>query len=166
MIIEYESKYDESVKELLTELQQHIADLDKEGYNIVGEKYKEKCFEKIVKNIDENNGKILLYEENNKIVGLVIGIIYNEEIESFDFKAPKRGRITDLIITKEYRGKHIGKELLEKMQKYLKSIGCEKILIAVFGYNEDAIEFYKSNGYHMRMIDMIENEEQGSGINE
>ena len=39
---------------------------------------------------------------------------------------------------------------------YLKSIGCEKIMIAVSGYNENAIKFYEKNGYHMRMIDMIE----------
>ena len=29
-------------------------------------------------------------------------------------------------------------------------------MIAVFGYNENAIKFYERNGYHMRMIDMIE----------
>ena len=42
------------------------------------------------------------------------------------------------------------------MKNYLKSIGCEKILIAVFGYNEGGIKFYQDNGFHMRMIDMIE----------
>ena len=42
------------------------------------------------------------------------------------------------------------------MKKYLKSIGCEKILVAVFGYNEGAIKLYKENGFHVRMIDMIE----------
>ena len=35
-----------------------------------------------MKKIDENNGKILLYEEDNKIVGLIIGIVYNEAIEN------------------------------------------------------------------------------------
>ena len=54
------------------------------------------------------------------------------------------------------RGKHIGEKLLESMRDYLKSNGCEKIMIAVFGYNENAIKFYERNGYHMRMIDMIE----------
>lgn len=35
MIIEYESKYDEQVKDLLVQLQQYLADIDKEGYNLV-----------------------------------------------------------------------------------------------------------------------------------
>ena len=29
-------------------------------------------------------------------------------------------------------------------------------MIAVFGYNESAIRFYKENGFHIRMLDMIE----------
>lgn len=102
------------------------------------------------------NGKILLYKDNDKIVGLIVGIINNDETERQDFKAPKRGRITELVIDEEYRGKGIGKILLREMKEYLKSNGCEKVLIAVFGYNESAIKFYKENGFHIRMIDMIE----------
>ena len=102
------------------------------------------------------NGKILLFKETEKIVGLVVGIVNNDEVITFDFKVPKRGRITELVVAKEYRDKHIGKKLLDSMKDYLKSIGCEKIMIAVFGYNENAINFYEKNGYHMRMMDMIE----------
>ena len=102
------------------------------------------------------NGKVLLFKEIEKIVGLVVGIVNNDEVIRLDFKAPKIGRITELVVAKEYRKKHIGKKLLDSMQDYLKSIGCEKIMIAVVGYNEDAIKFYKKNGYHMRLMDMIE----------
>ena len=156
MIIEYNSKYDEQIKDLLVQLQQYLADMDKEGYNIVGNEYKEKYFTKTMEEVKKCNGKIMLYKDNEKIVGLIVGLINNEETEQYDFKAPKRGRITELIVDKEYRGKQIGKQLLAEMNKYLKSIGCDKILIAVFGYNESAIKFYEKNGYHIRMIDMIE----------
>ena len=156
MIIDYNSKYDEQIKDLLVQLQQYLADMDKEGYNIVGNEYKEKYFTKTMEEVKKCNGKIMLYKDNEKIVGLIVGLINNDETERYDFKAPKRGRITELIVDKEYRGKQIGKQLLAEMNKYLKSIGCEKILIAVFGYNESAIEFYEKNGYHIRMIDMIE----------
>ena len=46
MIIEYESKYDEQIKDLLVQLQQYLADMDEEGYNLVGSEYREKYFEK------------------------------------------------------------------------------------------------------------------------
>ena len=156
MIIEYDSKYDEQIKDLLVQLQQHLADMDKEGYNIVGDGYRDKYFEKTLEEVKKCNGKILLYKDDEKIVGLIVGIINNDETIRYDFKAPKRGRITELVVGKEYRGKGIGKELLLKMKEYLKSNGCEKIMIAVFGYNESAIRFYKENGFHIRMLDMIE----------
>ena len=156
MIIEYDSKYDEEIKDLLVQLQQYLADMDKEGYNIVGDGYRDKYFEKTLEEVNKCNGKILLYRDNDKIVGLIIGIVNNNETVRYDFKAPKRGRITELVVDKDYRGKGIGKELLLKMKEHLKSNGCEKILIAVFGYNESAIRFYKENGFHIRMLDMIE----------
>lgn len=156
MIIEHDSKYDEEIKDLLVQLQQYLADIDKESYNIVGDEYKEKYFEKTMEDVKRCNGKILLFKDNEKIVGLIIGIVNNDETIRYDFKAPKRGRITELVVDKDFRGKGIGKELLLKMKKHLKSNGCEKIMIAVFGYNESAIKFYKENGFHIRMLDMIE----------
>lgn len=156
MIVEYSEKYDEDIKDLLVELQQYLTDIDKEKYNIVGDNYREKYFEKTMEEIMKNNGKIYLYKENGKVVGLIVGIVNNDEIVRYDFKVPKRGRITELVVAKEYRNKCIGKKLLDSMKEYLKSIGCKKIMIAVFGYNENAIKFYEKNGYHMRMMDMIE----------
>lgn len=156
MVLEYDLKYDEDIKDLLVQLQQHLADIDKEKFNIVGDGYREKYFEKTLEEVKKCNGKILLYKDNEKIVGLIVGLINNDETERYDFKAPKRGRITELVVDKNYRGKGIGKELLLKMKEHLKSNGCEKIMIAVFGYNEGAIKFYKDNGFHVRMIDMIE----------
>ncbi len=44
------------------------------------------------------NGKIALYNENKKIVGLVVGLINNEERFEYDLKVPKRGKITELIV--------------------------------------------------------------------
>lgn len=156
MVIEYDSKYDEQIKDLLVDLQQYIAEIDKEGFNIVGEDYREKYFLKTMEEVKKCDGKILLYEENNKIVGLIIGVVNNEEMQKYDFNVTKRGRITELVVSKEHRGKKIGKILLDSMKDYLKNIGCKKILIAVFGYNENAINFYKKNGFHIRLMDMIE----------
>jgi len=155
MVIEYDKKYDEDIKDLLVELQNYIVDMDKEKYNIISDEYREKYFEKTIEEVEKNNGKILLYLENNKVVGLIAGIINNEETLEYDFKAPKRGRITELIVSKNIRSKGIGTILLEEMTKYLKDNNCKDILIEVFGYNENAIKFYEKNGYHTRLIDMI-----------
>ena len=119
MIVEYSSEYDEQIKELLVELQEYLVNIDKEGYNVVGDGYKEKYFEKTMEEIKTNNGKILLYKDEEKIVGLIVGIVNNDETNRYDFKAPKRGRITELVVTQEYRGNHVGKQLLNNMKNYL-----------------------------------------------
>lgn len=154
MIIDYDKKYEENVKELLVELQEHIQNIDKEGYNVLTKDFRKMCFEKILTEVQDNNGKILLYKENNEIIGLIIGIVNNEKVDTYDFKAPKRGRITELVVSKKSRKKGVGTLLLNKMEEYLKSISCEDILIEAFAYNESAIKFYEKNNYHMRVLDM------------
>lgn len=154
MIIEYNEKYNEEIKDLLVELQEHISNIDKEGYNILTPQYREDYFDETMEEVRKYQGKIYLYQENQKIIGLIIGLINNEAECDSSFKAPKRGRISELVISKNARAKGIGTNLLEKMENYLKKVGCEDILIGVFGYNDKAISFYKKNNYHTRMIEM------------
>jgi ribosomal protein S18 acetylase RimI-like enzyme len=156
MIIEYEDKYANNVKELLLELQQYIESIDILGFNRVVDKelYKEEILKKTLKEVKENDGKIYLYQEDNQIIGLIVGIINNEAEEENDFIVPKRGRITELIITNKVRSKGYGQKLIEAMEEYLKSKGCEDILISVFGYNDPALNFYKKKGYHIRMYEV------------
>lgn len=155
MIIEYDSKYDKEIKKLFIELQEHIIQVDKEHYNILGKNYEEEYFNKTLDEIKKYNGKMYLYKENDRIVGLIVGLINNEEIDTYDFKAPKRGRISELVVSKNCRTKGYGKILLDNMEKYLKTLGCRDVLIGVFAYNESAINFYEKSGYHTRMIEMI-----------
>lgn len=154
MIVEYDSKYDEEIKGLLVELQEHLCALDVEGYNVMGDGYKDLYFKKTMDEVNKYEGKILLYQKNFKIVGLVVGLINNDCEARYDFKVPRRGRITELVVSRDVRSKGIGTKLLKSMEDYLKSIGCRDVLLCVFAYNEKAYKFYEKNGYHMRAIDM------------
>ena len=154
MIIEYEEKYAEEVKDLFVELQEHIVNIDKEQYNIIAPQYREIYFAKTLDEVKKYEGKIFLYEKNNHIVGLIAGMINNDALDTYDFKAPKRGRISELIVSKNCRSEGIGKKLLKAMEEHLKAFGCQDILIGVFGYNERAIQFYEKMGYHTRMIEV------------
>lgn len=156
MVIEYDKKYDEDIKDLLVEIQEHICDIDVLGYNILTKDYRELCFKDNFKELKKCNGKILLYKDRDKdkVIGLVIGLINNDFNKTYDFEVPRRGRITELVVSKNARSRGIGTILLNEMEEYLKSIGCKDILLGVFAYNDKAIKFYEKNGYHMRMIDM------------
>ena len=154
MIIEYDDIYIEQVKDLLVELQEYIASIDLEGYNILTPSYREEYFKKTMDELNKCQGKMFLYLEDNNVKGLITALINNDEEEDYDFKAPRRGRITEFIMSKNERGKGHGSLLFKRAEEYLKELGCKDILIGVFAYNENAYKYYLKKGYHNRVIDM------------
>lgn len=154
-IIDYACQYDDDIKDLLVELQEHIAEIDREKYNILTDDYREKYFDKTMNEVRICEGKIFLAKEADSIVGLIVGVINNEEEKNYSFSAPKRGRIIELVVSKKYRSKGIGKQLLNEMESYFGKIGCKGVLIDVFAYNENAQSFYNENGYFNRNIEMM-----------
>lgn len=155
-IIEYEEKYLEDVKDLLVELEEYILSIDKDSLDQLHPDYREKMAILDLEEVNKNDGKCYLAIENDKAIGLIMGIIHTyEEYDYLDYKCPKRGEITELIVTKKIRSNGMGKLLMNKMEEYFKSKNCEYIHIDVFGYNELGIKFYEKDGYHTRMLNMI-----------
>lgn len=151
-IIEYEDKYLEDVKDLLVELEEYIISIDKDELDRLHPEYRDKMVILDLDEVKNNNGKCYIAVENGEAIGLIMGCIFPyEEFDYLDYKCPKRGEITELIVSKNVRSKGIGKMLITKMEEYFKSKECEYILIDVFAYNENAIKFYDKNGYHTRM---------------
>ena len=155
-IIEYEEKYLEDVRDLLVELEEYIISIDKDELDILHPEYREKMALIDLENIQNNNGKCYLAVENDKAIGLIMGIIakYNE-YDYLDYKCPKRGVITELIVTSKIRSKGIGQSLMHKMEEYFKANECEYVLVDIFGYNDSALKFYFKEGYHPRMLTTI-----------
>ena len=57
------------------------------------------------------------------------------------------GEIHELVVDKEFQGKSIGKELIERALLYLKEQGSEKVGLWVGVENKKAIQFYQSLGF-------------------
>ena len=151
-IIEYEEKYLEDIKDLVVELEEYIVSIDKDNLDQVHPEYREKMAILNLEKVKNNSGKCYIEIENDKAVGLIMGCIFPyDEYDYLDYKCPKRGEITELIVSKSLRSKGIGKMLITKMEDYFKSLGCEYVLVDVFAYNKNAINFYEKNDYHSRM---------------
>ena len=152
-IIEYKDKYLEDVKDLLVELEEYLVSIDKDNLDQVHPEYRDKMAILDLEEVKNNNGKCYLAIENAKVVGLIMGCIPKyDEYDYLDYKCPRRGRITELIVTSKVRSKGVGHLLISKMEEYFKSVGCEYVLIDVFAYNEIAIKKKKKKGYHPRML--------------
>jgi len=151
-IIEYEEKYLNGVRDLLTELEEYLVLIDKDNLDTIHEEYHEKMALVDLDNVNKNNGKCFLAVENEKITGLIMGVIPPyDKYDYLDYKCPKRGIITELIVTQKLRSKGVGKKLMQAMEEYFKANNCEYILVDVFAYNDNAIKFYEKEGYHARM---------------
>ena len=151
-IIEYENKYLEDVRNLLTELEEYIVSIDKDELDQVHPEYHEKMALVDLEEVKNNNGMCYLAVDNDRAIGLIMGTIPPyDEYDYLDYKCPKRGIITELIVTSKIRSKGVGQALMEKMEEYFISNDCEYVLIDVFAYNENAIKFYDKKGYHPRM---------------
>ena len=152
-IVEYSEKYLEDVTDLLGELEESIISIDKDELDQLHPEYREKMAILDLEEVREWNGKCYLAIENDKAVGLIMGIIPGyEEFDYLDYKCPKRGEITELVVSKNIRSKGIGRELMKVMEDYFKENNCEYVLVDVFAYNEKAINFYEKSGYHSRML--------------
>lgn len=151
-IIEYEDKYLEDVRDLLVELEEYIISIDKDNLDQLHPEYREKMAILDLEEVKNYNGKCYLAIENNKVVGMIMGTIPPyEEYDYLDYKCPKKGEITELIVTNKIRSNGIGKELINKMEEYFKSVGCEYVTVDVFAYNELGKRFYNKKNYRTRM---------------
>jgi ribosomal protein S18 acetylase RimI-like enzyme len=155
-IIEYEDKYLEDVKDLLVELEEYIISIDMDQLDQLHPDYRDKMAVLDLEEVSNNNGKCYIAVEEDKAIGVIMGIVGKyDEYDYLDYKCPKRGIVTELVVSKNIRSSGIGQQLMNKMEEYFKSIGCEYILIDVFGYNDNALKFYYKQGYHARMLTTI-----------
>lgn len=154
MIVEYNEKYDEQIKELLIELQNYLIDIDDWHTQVMVPEYKEKYFELDMEKVKRQNGKIFLSIEDELVNGLIVGVVETvDEVDKLTNDCAKTGEVLELIVSKKNRGSGVGKILLNKMEDYFKNIGCIRTNIEVFGPNVSGLNFYEENGYVVR--DMI-----------
>ena len=152
-IIEYEEKYLEDVKELLVELEEYILTIDKDNLDQLHPEYRDKMAILDLEEVNDNNGKCYIAVEDNKAIGVIMGTIPPyDEYDYLDYTCPKKGEITELIVSQKVRSKGVGQQLMQKMEEYFKSQNCEYVHIDVFAYNDTAINFYRKQGYHTRML--------------
>ncbi len=155
-IIEFEEKYAEQVRDLLVELERYIISLDIDELDILGENYREQKLNYDLRAVQDNQGKAYIAVDKDNVLGLIMGIVrvYTEE-DYLDYKCPKSGEITELIVSEQARNMGVGKKLIEAIEYYFDSIDCKAIAVDVFAYNLNAQAFYESCGYHTRMMRMI-----------
>lgn len=86
--------------------------------------------------------RILVAEIGGQVVGIVsfhITPLLHEESDS--------GRVTALVVDREFRGKGIGALLLRETEDWAWSCGCARVEVTSGDHRPDAHRFYESRGY-------------------
>ena len=103
--------------------------------------------ERIIKNIWENiknqNIKYFIAKDNEKIIGSCYICI----IPNLTRGGKSIGFIENVITDIKYRGKGIGKIIMENAIKYAKENNCYKVILQSGNKRTDAHEFYKKLGF-------------------
>lgn len=154
-IVKYQGNKEILVK-FMEDLQDYLVQIDPLKRRRRLPEYGEIYTDNLLKKISENQGIIYIAKLNNIPVGMVAGIIEkytkHDEIECIP---TKQARVIELIVSEKYRGKKIGKLLMDKAEKYFQSQQCDVVFVDVFEPNVIAHDFYKKSGYQDRLITMI-----------
>jgi ribosomal protein S18 acetylase RimI-like enzyme len=77
----------------------------------------------------------------------VIGVVRAEVRDRLFYLPAKEGVITDFYILPEVRRKNIGREIIQRASKKLKSAGAEMIAAEFPAQNAIAVNFYTKRGF-------------------
>lgn len=155
-IIPFQEQYKNAAQDLLVELEDYLESLDQDHLEQVGADYREKMLQYDLADAKASGGMAYLAIEGDRVIGLIIGVIrVYDERDHLDFKCPPMGKITELVISKKYRGGGVGSLLLAQMEQFFRQKGCEYIAVDAFSYNSNALRFYEKKGFHPRLISML-----------
>lgn len=99
----------------------------------------------------DKNAIIFVAEIDDVIVGYICGeLSYKKE-----WYKEKVASLTNIYIKENFRGKHIGKYLLEYFKEFVKENGYLKIEVTAIMNNDIAIDFYENNDFKKTSLQLM-----------
>ena len=92
--------------------------------------------DEIQKMLTHDPGMFLVAEENEQIIGTVIG--------GFD---GRRGLIYHLAVAASFRGRGIGSRLMNDIESRLRSKGCLRCYLMVTADNPEGMQYHEKHGW-------------------
>ena len=96
----------------------------------------------LIENFDRLNTIVILEDES--IVGYLSYKIKEKHTKKLD--------VDQLVILEQYRGKGLGKKLMDAAKKIAIDNGCDRIELNCWMFNENALAMYEHIGYNRQRI--------------
>ena len=97
-------------------------------------------------------GCVILIEEDSKAVGFIV--CYIQEVPSY-MALNRKGYIAETVVSKDYRGKGIGKKLFDQASTWFKEHKADHIELQVSPENKTALKFWTELGFSVSTQHMI-----------
>ena len=122
---------------------------------IEGYRYHQKGRPDIFANISDKDLKEDLIQNFEKLSTIVI--LDNDIIVGYlSYRIKKRHTakldVDQLVILEQYRGKGLGKKLMDEAKKIAKDNNCDRIELNCWLFNENALAMYEHIGYNRQRI--------------
>lgn len=131
-------------REQFIEMSKLIPDFIKKG---------DQSTEFVEKTILNDNSDVLVYENDNEVVGFIL--LQAKTRPDLDFIEPgKFCHIMDLIVTEKHRDKGFGTALMNSAKDWAKEHNCNFINLDVLSNNSRAITLYEKLGYITKAQEM------------
>jgi ribosomal protein S18 acetylase RimI-like enzyme len=156
-IRQYEERDKEALKKFIEDLQDHEAELDPFGLIVRKEGFGGAYISYLLERLKKENGIVHVAESAGAVIGIIASVIlhYGEHETLGRSSSHPYGYITDLFVAKDFRGKDVGKRLMETAEAYFRSNGCDFSTVGVLAPNRGAYDFYRKIGYADRYVDFI-----------
>jgi len=146
-IIKPKTKHIEQIRKLWNLEDRYHIYLDPTYYE-ESEEEVDPAFDKYVIEAIEARENILIALEDDYVIGFVTFEIGQADYPDTNIKT--FGEILELYVLEEYRGKGVGRALLDEAEKEFNSKGIEWVKLQCSTYNKSALAFYEKIGFEDR----------------
>jgi ribosomal protein S18 acetylase RimI-like enzyme len=101
--------------------------------------------------LEAPDAAIFVADESSEVIGYAYAAV-----EDYDYMALRgpAGVLHDLIVDPDYRGRGVGRRLLEAALTYLQARGLSQVVLSAAERNETAQRLFASMGFRCTMIEM------------
>lgn len=99
--------------------------------------------ERITEITEDKNTYLIVCADNGNIIATALVALCNDAM----FTRQPFAIIENVIVSKEYQGKGIGKGLMDHIEKFCLASDCSKIMLLSSSDNRSAHDFYAAMGY-------------------
>ena len=113
--------------------------------------------ESVARLIDDPDVTVLTAAEGDNVLGYLIAKVTFTGTDPH-IKRMKTFYVDDLCVSPEHARTGVGTALFDEARRRAKELGCERIDLNVWAFNEDAIRFYEKMGlsvYRMHMEELL-----------